>query len=156
LVGSSLLTVGLFGCSTLAKLGIAVPHLGDPSPTRIDLLNQKPEGTPVYLRGVVTDGVPFLDGGAYQLKDDSGTIWIRTDTPRVPEKGTEIVVKGQVESRKVPEGAGEGNEFYVRESERMEPTTIAPSRETPPTPPAAKPVSDSLDGFFLPHKRGNK
>jgi hypothetical protein len=104
LVGSSFLLAGLFGCSTLADLGFAVPYLGDPPVTSIEQLNNKPKGALVYLRGVVKDAAPFVNGGAYLLKDESGSIWIRTGSPRLPKTGMEIVIQGQIEFQAVPQG----------------------------------------------------
>ncbi|MEG3438218.1 hypothetical protein V0288_13900 [Pannus brasiliensis CCIBt3594] len=130
LVGGSFLLAGLFGCSTLADLGIAVPVIGDPPMTTIDRLPEKPKGALVYLRGVVGDQAPFLNGGAYLLKDGSGAIWIRTNTLKMPKKGEEIVVKGQIEFENVPKGVQAGNEVYVRELEQLDARAIAPS----PTP----------------------
>ncbi len=79
-IGSLLLLLGLFGCSTLADLGIAVPYIGDPPLTAIEQLQEKPKGALVYLRGTVSNYAPFLAGGAYLLQDGSGKIWIRTNS----------------------------------------------------------------------------
>lgn len=60
-IGSLLLLLGLFGCSTLADLGIAVPYIGDPPLTAIEQLQEKPKGTLVYLRGTVSNYAPFFN-----------------------------------------------------------------------------------------------
>jgi hypothetical protein len=183
LVGSSFLLAGLFGCSTLADLGFAVPYLGDPPVTSIEQLNNKPKGALVYLRGVVKDAAPFVNGGAYLLKDESGSIWIRTGSPRLPKTGMEIVIQGQIEFQAVPQGGGSENEVYVRELQQMEavatravvpapepkpaasPAPTSPVAEGKPPqveviplqPPAvAKPARDPIDTFFLPHKQERK
>jgi hypothetical protein len=174
-VGRFVLLAGLFGCSTLADLGIAVPYLGDPPVTAIAHLAGKPKGALVYLRGVVEDQAPFLTGGAYRLQDESGTIWIRSNHSRLPQKGREIVVKGKIDLQNVPRGVQEESEVYVQELEQMEavavnasptPTpALKPSPQpspvaaeiVPPQPPAAtRPIADPLDTFFLPHKQGPK
>jgi hypothetical protein len=136
LVGSSFLLAGLFGCSTLADLGFAVPYLGDPPVTSIEQLNGKPKGALVYLRGVVKDAAPFVNGGAYLLKDESGSIWIRTGSPRLPKTGTEIVIQGQIEFQTLPQGVPVENEVYVRELQQMEAVatrSVVPAIEPKPT-----------------------
>jgi hypothetical protein len=141
LVGGYFLLAGLFGCSTLADLGIAVPYVGDPPVTPIDLLDGKPRGALVYLRGVVGDTAPFLTGGAYLLKDASGSIWIRTDSPRLPKKGEEIVIQGKLDSESVPKGIQAGDEIYVRELQQMD-AVATNSTAFPPVEPKPAPVSE--------------
>jgi len=139
-IGSLLLLLGLFGCSTLADLGIAVPYIGDPPLTAIEQLQEKPKGTLVYLRGTVSNYAPFLTGGAYLLQDGSGKIWIRTNSNKLPRQGEEIVIKGKIDFEVIPQGSQSVNELYVVELEQMDAVAVnsvptpSPSPEIKPSP----------------------
>ncbi|NEP03817.1 MAG: hypothetical protein F6K25_01755 [Okeania sp. SIO2G4] len=76
----------------------------------------------VYLKGTVESKAPFLETGAYELTDDTGSIWIFTKA-ELPEVGTEITIKGRIsyQSIVVPElGNQDVGDFYVEEIERVE------------------------------------
>ncbi len=139
-IGSLLLLLGLFGCSTLADLGIAVPYIGDPPLTAIEQLQEKPKGALVYLRGTVSNYAPFLAGGAYLLQDGSGKIWIRTNSNKLPRQGEEIVIKGKIDFEAIPQGSQSVNELYVLELEQMDGVAVnsvptpSPSPEIKPSP----------------------
>jgi hypothetical protein len=139
-IGSLLLLLGLFGCSTLADLGIAVPYIGDPPLTAIEQLQEKPKGALVYLRGKVSSYAPFLAGGAYLLQDASGKIWIRTNSNKLPRQGEEIVIKGKIDVETISQGSQNVNEVYVVELEQMDAVAInsvptpSPSPEIKPSP----------------------
>jgi hypothetical protein len=139
-IGSLLLLLGLFGCSTLADLGIAVPYIGDPPLTAIEQLQTKPKGALVYLRGKVSNYAPFLAGGAYLLQDASGKIWIRTNSGKLPRQGEEIVIKGKIDVEIIPQGSQSVNEVYVVELEQMDAVAVnsvptpSPSPEIKPSP----------------------
>ena len=139
-ISSLLLLLGLFGCSTLADLGIAVPYIGDPPLTAIEQLQEKPKGTLVYLRGTVSNYAPFLTGGAYLLQDGSGKIWIRTNSNKLPRQGEEIVIKGKIDFEAIPQGSQTVNEVYVVELEQMDAVAVnslptsSPSPEIKPSP----------------------
>ncbi|MFN4850185.1 OB-fold nucleic acid binding domain protein, partial [Microcystis sp.] len=139
-IGSLLLLLGLFGCSTLADLGIAVPYIGDPPLTAIEQLQEKPKGALVYLRGTVSNYAPFLAGGAYLLQDGSGKIWIRTNSNKLPRQGEEIVIKGKIDFEVIPQGSQSVNELYVVELEQMDAVAVnsvptpSPSPEIKPSP----------------------
>jgi hypothetical protein len=133
-IGGLLLLLGLFGCSTLADLGIAVPYIGDPPLTAIEQLQAKPKGALVYLRGTVSNYAPFLAGGAYLLQDESGKIWIRTNSGKLPRKGEEIVIKGKIDFEAVPQGSQTVNEVYVMELEQMDVVAVKPAAIPSPSP----------------------
>jgi hypothetical protein len=141
-IGGLLLLLGLFGCSTLADLGIAVPYIGDPPLTAIEQLQEKPKGALVYLRGTVSNYAPFLAGGAYLLQDGSGKIWIRTNSNKLPRKGEEIVIKGKIDFEAIPQGSENVNEVYVVELEQMDAVAVN-SVPTPSPSPEIKPSPSS-------------
>ena len=146
-ISSLLLLLGLFGCSTLADLGIAVPYIGAPPLTAIEQLQQKPKGALVYLRGTVSNYAPFLAGGAYLLQDGSGKIWIRTNSNKLPRQGEEIVIKGKIDFEAIPQGSQTVNEMYVLELEQMDAVAVnsvptpSPTSEIKPPENNSPPVS---------------
>jgi hypothetical protein len=80
------LTLGLTGC---------------PSQTNIGKIKSDPDrymDKDVGIAGRVTDsyGIPFV-GGAYELDDGTGTIWVITEHG-TPSRGSRVGVKGRVYS----------------------------------------------------------
>lgn len=165
-----LLLSGLIGCSTLADLGIAVPYLGDPPVSNVNELNQKKRGAIVYLKGTVKKYAPFLNSGAYQFQDQTGTIWIRSNG-KPPQSGKEVVIKGKLDYQSVPIASQELGDFYVVELEQLELTAQTPPTQPPasvpttpkPTvipvqPPAVQPhfLPDLTNDLFFPHKQQRK
>jgi hypothetical protein len=76
----------------------------------------------VYLKGIVESRAPFLETGAYQLADNTGSIWIFT-TAELPKIGTKITIKGKIryQSIVVPQlGNKDVGDFYIEELERIE------------------------------------
>lgn len=163
-----LLVGGLIGCSALAELGIAVPYLGDPPVISVNDLTDKKRGAIVYIKGIVKGYAPFLNSGAYQVQDQTGTIWIRTEG-KPPPSGKEVVIKGKLDYQSIAVGNQEVGEFYVVELEQLEltaqtPTQTSPTQPTTPTTtskpsvipvqlPTAKPQPDPTNDLFLPHKQ---
>jgi hypothetical protein len=75
--------IPLAGCSTKTKIGDIMA-----SPTQY-------EGKEIHVQGTVGDTFWFVNKGAYQIGDGSGTIWVVTIQPP-PQKGTDASVKGTV------------------------------------------------------------
>ena len=76
----------LSGCAGVTPIG----ELLDNS-TRYD-------GKTVRVKGEVREGAGGLGVGAYQLRDNTGTITVVSDRGNAPRKGAEIAVKGRFES----------------------------------------------------------
>src|SRR5687767_847238 len=71
-----------------------------PSRTNIGKINADPDkylNKEVGVAGTVTDsyGVPFV-GGAYELDDGTGKIWVIASQRGVPSRGARVGVKGRV------------------------------------------------------------
>jgi hypothetical protein len=71
-----------------------------PKQTNIAKINADPDrymNKEVGIVGRVTDsyGVPFV-GGAYELDDGTGKIWVVTERGSTPSRGTRVGVKGRV------------------------------------------------------------
>ncbi len=147
------ISVGLLGCHPLAYLSFAFP----PS-ISVEQLQEKTEGTVIYLQGIVRNQAPFLDQGAYQLEDTTGKVWVITSHP-LPKTGEQIALKGKVVYQSIPIAGQELGEFYLVELEKVGkvPETdtkpvVNPIPETKPleipgsTPPNPSPLP--LDLFF--------
>lgn len=77
---------GLVGCNQLAQLGIGT--------TQISQVTANPSQYPnVTVRGTVINQVGVLGRGAYELKDDSGSLWVLTQTG-MPAMDATVVVRG--------------------------------------------------------------
>lgn len=92
----------------LAALVLSVAFLASACPerTRIADIEANPSkylNKQVAIAGVVRDSygvnVPFtpIHGGAYEIDDGTGKMWIVTDDA-VPSKGTQIGVRGRIQS----------------------------------------------------------
>lgn len=106
----------LFPLLLIAALGLTAC----PDRTEIGKINSDPDryfDKEVGVVGTVTDsyGVPFV-GGAYELDDGTGKIWVVTERQGVPSKGARVGVKGRVFNGPALRGRTFGT--AVRESER--------------------------------------
>ena len=113
-----LLLSGLIACSNLAEsVGFDVSQIGE-------LQKNRAIDSSVYLKGKVDERAPFLGTGAYQLQDDTGSIWVFTKQP-VPPLGEQLLIKGTVRYQQIQlkELAGKDfGEVYVEEIEQLERT----------------------------------
>ncbi|WP_017306300.1 hypothetical protein [Spirulina subsalsa] len=99
-------------------LGSAIacnPLSGDFTPLT-EVPNQSP-GTSVTVRGNVEQKAPFLTGGAYQLQDESGSIWVFTEQA-LPESGRPLSVTGKVIYEPLELDGLDLGEVYLQELER--------------------------------------
>lgn len=140
-----ILSMGLWGCNPLIHLGFALPPY-----TAIQELDEQTGGSTLYLRGKVNQIAPFLDSAAYQLQDDTGSVWVLTHGA-LPQSGEEIIIKGQVEFQSILIAGQELGEFYVLQLEQVQNGESIPTEAVPE--PSATPDTDSL---FFPHKRSPK
>lgn len=113
-----LLISGLMACSNLAEsVGFDVSQIGE-------LQQNRAIDTSVYLKGKVNDRAPFLGTGAYQLQDDTGSIWVFTKQP-VPPLGEKLLIQGTIRYQQIQfkELVGKDlGEVYVEEIEQLERT----------------------------------
>lgn len=90
------------------------------------------QGT-VYLRGVVGDRIPLIDGQIYELQDSTGRIWVvTTDTAR--QSGDRVLIRGDIRwVDEVLPDAGEMDQVYVQELELLQHrTALSPAGEPLP------------------------
>ena len=100
----------------VAVLGLAAC----PSQTNIGKITADPDrymDKEVGVVGRVTDsyGIPFV-GGAYELDDGTGRIWVVTERGSTPSKGARVGVKGRVYAGPTIRGRNVG--MAVREEDR--------------------------------------
>lgn len=119
---SLILLSGLFSCGNLANSRLNL----DFNVNRIADIQQKPElEAKVYLKGKVESRAPFLGTGAYQLQDNTGSIWVLTKQT-VPQTGEQMLITGLVRYKGVTfkELAGKDlGEVYVEEIEQLKTTS---------------------------------
>lgn len=96
---------GLFGCQ--------------PSLIDIGAVPDKRKGKVVYLTGKVSHLAPFVDNSAYQLQDNTGSVWVVTKNT-APDVGKIISIEGKIQYQSLPLGDRELGDFYVIELERLE------------------------------------
>ena len=103
----------MLSCSPLNPFGLASQEY-----VSINTLSQLSNQRVVYLKGIVVNLAPFLEGGAYQLQDATGAVWIKTDKP-LPKKGTALTVKGELAYQAIFVGQDKLGESYVLEIEQQ-------------------------------------
>ncbi|MDX2271615.1 MAG: hypothetical protein NW237_06645 [Cyanobacteriota bacterium] len=81
------LGIGSVGCAPLARLGLGV--------TEISTVVNNPANYPqVTIRGKVVNQIGIFGQGAYELQDDSGSIWVITTTG-IPAIDSTVTVQGK-------------------------------------------------------------
>jgi hypothetical protein len=94
LISSLLLACFLIACGTTKIVDI------DHDPGRYT-------GKEITISGRVTTSVGFLNRGAFEVDDGTGTIWVLSDRFGVPSQDTAVKVTGMVQS-----GATVGGETF--------------------------------------------
>lgn len=116
-----LFVTGLVGCQSISQSESWINF----NTAKIELLQQKQKiGAKVYLRGKVKSHAPFLGAGAYQLQDDTGSIWVFT-TQSLPPLGEDLLIQGKVEYKSllIKEMKGKDiGDIYFKEIKREQGT----------------------------------
>lgn len=104
-----LMIFGLISCNFPI---VAIPILNNPH-TISQIEQQKPD-TKISLIGQVINVAPFLRGGAYQLKDNTGNIWVITEED-LPNKGEQVKIKGLIKKENIVIETQDFSEYYLIE-----------------------------------------
>jgi hypothetical protein len=104
-----LILINLISCNSLT---VAIPILNNT--ITISQIEQKQPDEQISLTGKVVNTAPFLQGGAYQLEDNTGKIWVITEV-NLPKKGDKIKLKGQIKQENIAVDTLNLNEFYLLE-----------------------------------------
>ncbi|NJN74979.1 MAG: hypothetical protein HC796_00320 [Synechococcaceae cyanobacterium RL_1_2] len=156
-----ILTMGL-----AIAFGFVTPAAGNP-------LNPNPQSLPSGIGGTGQEGQIYvvtgtvealtylLSQGAYQLKDNTGSVWIVTPG-KMPRIGDRLSVRAKLMYRSIVVQGQEFGEYYLMEMEQLpvqannNPNPLPPKLPTPETvtpetvviPPQP---SISVDDFLYPH-----
>lgn len=109
------------------------------------------EGSTITIQGTVANIAPFLNGGAYEITDSTGSIWVITNG-QPPNAGTQIQVDGAVQFHDLQLGSNNFGEIFIAESQTSAPDpNVKPLGNVVP-----QPQKPSLESYLLPHKENNK
>jgi hypothetical protein len=122
----------MISCSPLNPLGLASGEY-----TAIAELGKISNQSNITLKGIVVNVAPFLEGGAYQLQDATGTVWVRTDKP-LPAKGSSLAVKGELKYEAIFVGKQQLGESYLLELSQEPQSSLSSTDKTPASTPPAK------------------
>jgi hypothetical protein len=109
------LGIGVIGCNSSESFNVA---LSNPSEVQIGQLQRQETPKIVYLKGKVGDRAPFLGSGAYQLQDNTGTVWVITQG-KLPAQGDILAIKGEAKYETISIGEQKSQEFYILELEQI-------------------------------------
>ena len=123
-------------------------NFGEAKQTIASLDTLTPE-TEVQIQGVVTQRVPLLEKGAYELQDGTGDIWVITDAA-LPEEGTTLVVSGKLQVHELQFQEQDFGELFIQEQISMDLVDIGEIALPQPS------TKKRLDLQFLPHKANQK
>jgi hypothetical protein len=73
----------------------------------------------ITINGIVKKIVPLVGSIAYQVEDNTGTIWVVSEN-KPPEIGAKIVIKGIRQYQSIPIGEEELGEYYVIETNKQD------------------------------------
>ncbi len=107
--------------SYMVAIAIAAIGLTGCQPSQINIINveKQKSGKVVYLTGKVTNLAPFVNNAAYQLQDDTGSVWVVTSqTP--PKLNSNISIKGKIQYQSLPLAETELGDFYIIELQQLE------------------------------------
>lgn len=114
-----LFVTGLIGCQNIRHSEAWINF----NSAKIEALLQKQKtGATVYLQGKVENQAPFLGAAAYQLQDNTGSIWVFTTQP-LPDIGQEMLIRGKVEYKSIQLkqlNQKDIGDVYVKELERLD------------------------------------
>ncbi|MBV5261686.1 hypothetical protein FLX56_25055 [Synechococcus moorigangaii CMS01] len=140
---STLIAVNLIGCTPWTVLSQQEDQ------QTITSLETLTSGAEVQIQGTVTQRVPLLEQGAYELEDDTGRIWVITASP-LPEEGTTLAVSGQLQRHELQLQQEDFGELFIQEESHFDVV------ETSEAVPTQVPIKEHLDLQFLPHKEQEK
>ena len=89
-------------------------RLANLSVTSIDALSQDKADKKVAVGGKVVQRSALLDGWLYQVRDDSGSLWILTDDT-APQINEAVVVEGLVRYEPIVVGEIDASDVYLEE-----------------------------------------
>ena len=110
--------MGVGGCQELIDDSLVALGKEELAITSVTQIERKKNGRKIYVRGKVIHRSPFLGSAAYQLKDDTGNVWVFTDNP-LPTLGEEVFIRGKVQQESLPIQEQELGSFYLIELQQL-------------------------------------
>jgi hypothetical protein len=104
---------GGFGCDNFLGLGIASSNIV--SLSELQQLEIS-EDDSIYIQGKVVKTVPLLESNAYQIQDNTDTVWVITQG-KSPSIDQNLTIKGKLKYQSIPINQQELGEFYLVEEE---------------------------------------
>lgn len=124
------LGVWMVSCSPINPTGWAQDYLD------IAKLEEISNQRTVNIQGIVVNVAPFLEGGAYQVQDQTGKVWVKTDGP-LPKKGTVLSVRAEVAYEPIFIGPEKLGESYLLQITKPQPESTASGDNDASSPPEA-------------------
>lgn len=103
---------GITSCSYLIKLGFASPEVTEIS----EIQNQDQATETIKIEGIVKKIIPLIDRKGFEVKDQTGSIWVVTQG-NIPKIGDRISVEGRLKSQEFIIGEEHFKEFYLESME---------------------------------------
>ena len=115
-----LLVAGVVGCSPLPQSGAGMLILRpNVDVTNIRALQQQQQTERiVHIQGKVVRQVPLMQKQAYEIQDQTGSIWIVTQKD-APKSGAAVLIKGKVRYQQIPSGNQSLGEIYIEEQTKL-------------------------------------
>lgn len=110
--------IALGGCQAFIEDSLVALGKEELAITEINKIQNRKDGKTVYVRGKVIHRSPFLGSAAYQLEDETGSLWVFSDNP-LPPQGTEVFIKGKIKQETLPTEERELGEFYLIELQQL-------------------------------------
>ena len=85
----------------------------------IDSLTDQQIDDTIAVSGEVAQSAALLEGWLYQIKDDTGSLWVLTDSD-APEVGDAVTVEGAVRYEAIVVEGIDAGEFYIEEKARQQ------------------------------------
>ena len=96
--------IGLSSC--------AAPSFGET--TKISAIQRQNTDAMVFLSGKVTTRAPLLGQQAYEIQDETGTIWILTKS-KAPDSGMAVQVRGKVRYQSILLAGKDQGSVYIEQ-----------------------------------------
>ena len=109
---------GISGCQALIADSLVALGKEELATTSIGKLQKKKSGRIIYVSGKVIHRSPFLGSAAYQLQDDTGSLWVFTSQP-LPAEGEEVFIKGKIQRKSLPIEQKELGGLYLVELQQL-------------------------------------
>ena len=124
-LGLSMVVIGLSGCSAAdvsspdapaAEMPVRLPtmRLSSRPATAIDSLSESQVDKTIAVSGEVVQKAALLEGWMYQVRDETGSLWVLTNRA-APEVGEMATVEGAIRYEPIMVGEIDAGEVYLEE-----------------------------------------